>query len=61
MDLSEPAVDATGAAHLLLSSPKGKRDFEPENMKGLKYVGLFLSAAVLLGTPESVAFPMNNY
>lgn len=47
--------------HAWLSSLRGKKSFELENMKGLKYVGLFLSVAVMLGTPENMAFEVDSY
>lgn len=61
MDPQEPSVDAIGTAFLAEQSKGEKRAFELENMKELKYVRLFLSVAVMLGTPESMAFDVDSY
>lgn len=56
-----PSVNATGTAHLAEHSKGEKKAFELENMKELKYVWLFLSVAVMLGTPESMAFEVDSH
>lgn len=61
MDPWEPAVNRIGTACLAEQSKGAKKAFDLENMKGLKYVGLFLSVAVMLGTPESMAFEVDSY
>lgn len=53
MDPWEPSVNANGTAQLAEQSKGEKRAFEVENMKGLKYVWLLLSVAVMVFEVDS--------